>query len=79
MGMRSRREVRAAKAGGRCVGGGARGRKPFSTDTVNGEMRDNSVSEVGMVVWRGNVEGGAVEPMLIPWKSWNNLLSDPAL
>lgn len=63
--MRSRREERAEKDGGRVSGGGDKGRKPLDRETVKGAILASSLSSVGMLVRRGKVGGTAREPILI--------------
>lgn len=63
--MRVRRDVRAAKEVGRCVGGGDRGRKPFCKETVKGEMAESSFESEGMMSRRGKVGEGVIGLILL--------------
>lgn len=69
MGIRSKREKRAANGAGRAVGGGERGRKPLGRETVKEGREESSAEEVGMVVRMGKVGVGAVEPIALNWRS----------
>ena len=49
------------------VGGGDRGKKPFSSETVNGERDANSFGSVGIVLTIGK-DGAGMIGLIVLWR-----------